>query len=413
MGRPLVALHIGVFDDSHLWMKEAKELGYTIVATHPMDITEKYYYNDVKDYIDYFYIVKYQDTGELVEIARKHNVSMTLTHPCTNDANLASAVVNSALNLKGIKEHSAKQCLSKYDFHLFLEKHDLPRTKWNYKYEDVKHKLSDLEYPCIVKPNYGGGSAGIKKIYDAEELRFFMQLKEEGYHLSRGDFYNVQSYTRAKYLIGANSAVKNGELIIFAHYTKDMYCLNEQLRQPYFYYEEGVYSRFIENITPETHAELQRCITELGIENGAVRFDLFLDEDFNLISIIELNLRPGSSNSATCFHKVYGYNTSKELVKLNTDLPVDFTPTQEPEYDYMFTKNFRFNPGKIRRIEWPEWSENVHHFSSTLKAGDTIPAHWDASVAHKTGQLLLLGKDYDSMMAELDKITRSIQIEYD
>lgn len=409
----LTAIHIGVFDDSHLWMHEARELGYKIIAIHKIDITSKHYYPLVKDLIDEFYIVPYQDHERIIEIARAHNVSMTVTHPCTNDANIATAVVNSTLGLKGIKMHSAEQCLSKYDFAQFLEDHDLPRAEWTYKFDDVLPRLMDLEYPCVVKPNYSGGSAGVKKIHTAEELLEFMVEEGEGFHLEPGDFYNVQAYTKARYLIGVNAAVQNGELIIFAHYTKDMYCLNEQLRQPYFYYEEAVFSRFDERITPETHNELQRCITALAIENGAVRFDIFTDDDYNLVSIIELNLRPGSSNSASCFHKIYGYNITKELVKLNTDIDADFSPKHDPDYDWMFCKNFRFNPGKITRIEWPKWSENVHHFSSTLQAGDTIPAHWDASVAHKTGQLLLLGRDYDSMMAELDKITRSIRIEYE
>lgn len=412
----LTALHIGVFDDSHLWMKEAKELGYEIIAIHRIDIKTKHYYNLVKEYIDHLYIVDYHDYDKIIEISKSHNVSMTLTHPCTNDANLASAVVNSALNLKGIRKESAEKALSKNKFAKFLEEHNLPRAKWNYKYDDLsKDQINNLEYPCIVKPNYGAGSAGVKKIYFAEELMLFMKLKdtEEGYWLSDNDYYNVEEFVRGRYLIGCNSAIKDGKLIIFAHYTKDMLCLNEQLRQPYFYYEEGIYSRFINNINQNTYNELQRCVTELGIKNGAARFDIFVDENFDLVSIIELNLRPGSSNSATCFHKVYDNNFTRELVKLNTDLEVNFDHGNNPSYDYMFCKNFKFKEGKIKRIEWPNWSNNIHHFSSTLKPGDVIPSYWNASVAHMTGQLLLLGKDYKSMMQELDEITRSIIIEYD
>ena len=40
----LTAMIVGVFNESYLWMKSAKELGYTIIATHPIDIKDKYYY---------------------------------------------------------------------------------------------------------------------------------------------------------------------------------------------------------------------------------------------------------------------------------------------------------------------------------------------------------------------------------
>ena len=412
-----VALHIGVFDDSHLWMKEAKNLGYEIVAIHRMDIKDKYYYHLVEQYIDHLYVVDYHNYDKIIEIARAHNISMTVTHPCTNDANLASAVVNSALNLKGIKKESAAKALSKYDFAVFLRENNFSRSKWNYKYNDLSlEQIRNLEYPCVVKPNFGAGSAGVKKIYSPEELIFFMKIKdkEEGYWLAdKNDFYIVQEYVRAKYLIGANCAIKDGKLIIFAHYIKDMLCVNEQMRQPYFYYEEGLFSRDNNGITPETHRELQRCITELGIDNGAGRFDIFVDDDFNLVSIIELNLRPGSSNAATGYHRIFDNNITKELIKLNTDLSVDFSYGTNPEYNYLFCKNFRFKEGKIRRIEWPVWSKNVHHFSSTLKPGDTISSCWNASTAHMTGQLLLLGHTKESILQELDEITRSIIIEYE
>lgn len=409
------AIHIGVFDDSHIWMTEAKKLGYKIVATHPMDISQKYYYDRVKDLIDEFYVVSYTNTDKLIDIAKQNNVSLNIIHPCTNDASYAIGVVNSALGLKGITKEVAEKAASKEGWHKFLKENNLPGAKWCYRYNDIEN-LESIEYPCIVKPNYGAGSQGIKKIYSASELKEFMKTKDynNGYYLTKKyDYYLVQEYTKAKWLVGCNSAVKDGKLIVFTHYAKNLNSLSEQLRQPYFYYEDGIYPNDDKmHMNKENLALMQKLVEKLGIDNNAIRFDIFLDEDYKIVSFVELNLRPGSSHSASCFHKILGYNTTEQLVKLNTDLPVNFSRQVDTRWKYMYTKNFKFKPGKIRSIKWPELDEHVHHFSSQLKPDTVIPSVWNVATAGLCGELLLLGETKEQLLQKLDEFTRAIEIEY-
>ena len=127
------AIHIGVFDDSDIWMKAAIKLGYRIIATHPMDISSKYYYDKVKDLISEFHIVSYMDTDKLIQIAKDNNVTLNITHPCTNDATYAIGNVNSALGLKGISADNAKIAASKWEWHNFLTEYNFPKAKWCYK----------------------------------------------------------------------------------------------------------------------------------------------------------------------------------------------------------------------------------------------------------------------------------------
>ena len=410
-----VAIHIGVFDDSHIWMQEAKKLGYRIVATHPMEISEKYYYNRVKGLIDEFHVVSYMDTQRLIQLAQQSGATLNIIHPCTNDASYAIGVVNSALGLKGITQTVAEKAASKEGWHDFLVENNLPGAKWCYRYNDIED-LESLEYPCIVKPNYGAGSQGIKKIYSAQELKQFMDTKEydNGYYLTKKyDYYLVQEYTKAKYLVGCNSAVKDGKLIVFAHYAKNLNSLSEQMRQPYFYYEDGIFpTDDLDYMNDENLKLMQELVDKLGVDNSAIRFDVFMDENKKITSFVELNLRPGSSHSASCFHKIFGYNTTEELIKLNTDLAVNFSPVPTARWKYMYCKNFRFTPGKIRSIKWPELDEHVHHFSSQLKPGSVIPPVWNVATAGLCGELLLLGESKQQLLQKLDEFTRAIEIEY-
>jgi len=409
------AIHIGVFDDSNIWMCEVKKLGYRIIATHPMDIKHKHYYDKVAPYIDVFYKVDYMDTDKLISIAKEHSVELNIIHPCTNDASYAIGVVNSALGLKGITKSVAEKVASKISWHNFLVEHNFPRAGWCYRYNDIADP-NMLEYPCVVKPNYGAGSQGVKKIYSANELVEFMTTKEyaNGYYLTKNyDYYLVQEYTQARWLLGLNAAVENSNLIIFAHYVRDLHSVCEQLRLPYFYYEESLYPT--ENVDFLNEKNIQ-CINDLvktlKVDNTALRFDIFLDEKKDIVSFVELNLRPGSSNSAGAFNEIYGYNITEQLIKLNTYEPVKFERQYDTKYKFMYCKNFRFNPGKVRSIKWPELNEHVYYFSSRLEPGSNIPPVWNVATAGLCGELLLLGETPKELFQLLDEFTRAIEIEY-
>ena len=410
------AIHIGVFDDSDIWMKAAIKLGYRIIATHPMDISSKYYYDKVKDLISEFHIVSYMDTDKLIQIAKDNNVTLNITHPCTNDATYAIGNVNSALGLKGISADNAKIAASKWEWHNFLTEYNFPKAKWCFKYDDIED-LETIEYPCIVKPNFGAGSAGVKKIYSSQELKEFMETKDpnNGWHLNKNyDYYVVQEYNRAKYFLGVNAAVHNGKLIIFGHSVRNLYSLSEQFRQPYFYYED--YMFFERNdgyVSGLNYNLIQDLIDKLKLNNTAIKFDILLDEEKNIISFSDGHLRPGSSNSATGYHKLFGYDVTEQLVKLNTDLEPKFERIYETKWKYLYCKNYRFSPGKIRSIKFPEPDEHVHHFSTFLKPGSEIPKYWNASVANMCGQLLLLGETKEQLFQKLDEFTRNIEIEYE
>jgi len=410
-----VAIHIGVFDDSYIWMQEAKKLGYRIIATHPMEINKKYYYDMVKEFIDEFHVVSYMDTERLIQLAQQSGATLNIIHPCTNDASYAIGVVNSALGLKGITQTVAEKAASKEGWHNFLVENNLPGAKWCYRYNDIED-LESLEYPCIVKPNYGAGSQGIKKIYSAQELKQFMDTKDynNGYYLTKNyDYYLVQEYTKAKWMLCCNSAVQDGKLITFTHYVRNLNSLGEQLRQPYFYYEDGIHPNDDPTFLNEKNAALmQELVDKLNVDNTALRFDIFLDENKDIISFVELNLRPGSSNSADAYHKTLGYNTTEQLIKLNTDMPAIFKRQHDTRWKYVYCKNFRFKPGKIRSIEWPELDEHVHYFSSQLKPGSVIPPVWNVATAGLCGELLLLGESKQQLLQKLDEFTRAIEIEY-
>lgn len=409
-------MHIGVFHDSDIWLSEAKKLGYRIVATHPLDIKEKAYYEQVKPYIDLFYQVSYFDLDKLVKIAKEHNVEMLVCHPASNDAIYATGFVNSALGLKGLSLAAAEKASSKFKFHHFLEENNLPRAPYTYVYDKTLN-LNDVSFPCIVKPNFGAGSMGVKKIDSQAELKEFFTKKsaEDGYHLSKKyDYYLVQGYVHARYLLGCNCVVKDGELIIFAHYVRDLKSSVEADRLPYFYFEEALYPEDDPSyLNDDVISKIKIMVKKLGVDNWPVKLDIFLDENKRIISFVEVNLRPGGTHSARAFNLVYGFNNVAEQVKLPTNLSCNFSRRYDSRYKYVMIKNFRFKPGIIKKIEWPKCDSKILYFNSRLKPGTVIPAKWDISVAAVNGELVMVSESKEKLLNEFYNFVNNIVIEYE
>lgn len=407
----LTAMVIGIFHETHLWIKYAKELGYKIIATHPVAITKKPYYDTVKDCIDQFYKVSYFDFQKLVDIAKKHNVSMLVCHPTSNDANIANGYVNSALNLKGVSYKSTLQVCSKDNFYQLLIANDLPRPKFNIKYS-VDMDYDALTYPCIVKPNYGAGSIGVKLIYNKDELRNFFDYPnaKNGYNLQKPkyDYYLIEEYVEGPKIMGVQAVVYNGELTIFEKTYRDL--TKEKEVRPYFYGMEFVTSR--EDITPYTYTQIKKLIRAIDLNNTSFNLEILLDENNDAKLFIELNLRP----STKPFNYINGYDSYKhciqEQVKLGTKLICDFSEKKNSQDRYIGVKYFKFKPGKIKTISWPELPSNTLFFDTELTNNSIIDEQWDVVIANINGSIILMDSSRETILETFDNFMAGIKIEY-
>lgn len=405
----LTALIIGVFNESYLWMKSAKELGYKVIAVHPMDLSEKYYYEQTKPYIDEFYKVDYSNHEKLLQIAQSHNISFVICHPASNDATLAASRINTELRLKGVDYNSASIACNKYEFYKFLEKNNLPGPRFTYKLDSVQYQ--NITYPCLVKPSFGAGSVGVKIIENELELqKFYKEQKyDDGFSLSKSsnDFYIVQEYLKGKKIMGCHSVVDNGTLKIFGRTYR--YLDQEHTTYPYCYGQEFITTH--EEITQKTQNAIDRLITSIGFDNTPFDLEILLDENNNIISFIELNLRPAEK----AFNYISGRNgyeyCIKEQVKLGTSLPCDFSPIGNSKM-YTGVKYFVFPHGTIEQIIWPSLPANCVYFNSKLTKNSYIKNLWNVNIAVDNGSMIVIDHSYEAVKSTFDNFTKQIQIEY-
>lgn len=402
----MIGMVIGVFNDTHLWLKEAKDLGYYIIATHPMEISDKSYYNEVKKYIDEFHRVSYFDFDKLVDVAKNGKVDAVITHPCSNDATLASGYVNTELNLRGVSYETALLAGSKDDFHKFLVKYDLPRPEFTNRY----YCMEGVKFPCIVKPNYGAGSVGVKLINDLDEyIEFFKSTDpKNGYRLIKSyDYYLAQEFVDGPRIMGCHAVVHNKKLTIFATTYRNL--LKEQDAQPYFYGQEFITNR--EPITNYTLMNIEKLVRSIGIDNTPFDLEIMLDDNNNAMSFIELNLRPAERG----FNYINGRGNCeyciREQVKLGTELDCDFSEIPG-EDKYIGIKYFKFKSGKVKSITWPKLPDETLFFNTNLVDGSVIDEVWDVNTAYNNGSLGFLANSREEALNLINNFVENIGIEY-
>jgi hypothetical protein len=403
-----ISMVVGVFHDTYLWLKHAKDLDYKIIATHPIDIESKFYYSNVKKYIDKFYKVSYSDVDKLLEIATTHDVSMLIPHPSSNDATVSAGFVNSQLGLKGVSYESALLASSKYDFHKLLVKNDLPRPEFTTKYIDKEN----ITYPCIVKPNYGAGSVGVKLIHTEQELRSFFINPDikNGYELTKPkyDYYIIQEYIDGPKIMGCHAVVHNKKLTIFGRTYRDL--IKERDAKPYFYGQEFITTR--DPITPYTYNQIEKVVEAVGIDNTPFDLEVLLDENDNAMSFIEFNLRP-AEKAFNFINGRGGYEYCiREQVKLGTDLPCDFSEKRAATDDYVGVRYFRFKEGKINSIKWPDLPTNTLFFDTNLTDGSVIESIWNVNAAMKNGSIIVTEKSREKVCNSINEFVDKIQIKY-
>lgn len=397
-----VALCIGVFDGSEPWLAAVKRLGYDIVASHPVNLDAKYYFNNVKEYISDYKKIDYFDFDEQVRFAKEQNVSMTITRPATGDALIATGYINSYFGFKGISYKQALTCSNKEQFHIFLEKNDLCRPNFSSKYIGQIPE----NFPVIVKPVYGAGGLGVKQINCIKDYQNFFSKKIDGYQLTKKyDYYLVQECVLGKYL-GVNGFVKNKQIYIFHKWEGVMNYFGDDFKYAPMYV--STYNKLPKN----TYNQIQKLFQNLDLDNCPFMLEMLTDNELNIKSFIECNLRPGGLNTAYTYDKALKTDICETITSLSSsyvDRPVYF----EENKNFFFTiLSFNFKSGVIKKISIPNLNNNILFFKCNLKIGDVIEPLTNASNSNKNGHCITYGNTkYISVMNAIN-FWKSIEIEY-
>lgn len=326
-------------------IKAAKEMGYyTILIDYLTDNPGQYE-------ADKWYQESTTDIEAVHRIAFTEKVDGILPY-ASDPAALPAAIVAERLGLPTNPANSVGILGVKHKFRNFLQKHEFPCPKTisfsqTTSIEDVTEGVRTMKFPILIKPTDSSGSKGVTLINNLSEIPHAI---EEANKYSRNKILIAEEYIERgfPYIIGGDIFVENGKIILFG----DMACLREETGNNLIPIGKK-FPHGLNNIqTQRLHAELQRLITALGIENGELNIELIIDKDDNP-HFLELGPRAGGNMIPIQLSDIYGVDLIRANVAAAMGEPTNLHPLV-PRECFMTHVLHSLENGKYENVEYSE-----------------------------------------------------------
>ncbi len=327
--------------------------------------------------------IKLADLGVLVDIldpsAVEEKVKSLNVEPiaaitvCTDWPLVSIGRINDLYGLRGISEETALKSSNKLLMKNAFQKFDVAASKFNVvkNYESLIDRLNEFNFPFFLKTPKGGGSKGVIKINNADELdkmKSVFDLNKNTEALVEEALVGVE--------FGAQAVVVDGSL---------KYCFlhNDTVTDPPIQVPIG-HSLPLEfmsdSLASDVDSSLERAIKSLGIENAVCNCDLIYDPDLNQIKVIEIAPRVGATGLTEIIDMSYGINLYELAIKIvmnekleEVDVDSEVTPSA-----ILTIRSDR--DGVFRNISFPD--EEGVTFSVKPEVGERVKVF-------KTGQDIL------------------------
>lgn len=285
-------------------IETAKRLcDYTILCDFLIDNPGQYH-------SDKFYLVSTTNKEAVLEIAKKEQIDGVLAY-ASDPAAPTAAYVAEKLGLPGNPYDSVSILCNKDCFRHFLLEHgfNTPKAKGYSFTKDALAELGSCHLPIIIKPADSSGSKGTTVLYthgkDKDAISF-------AFSFSRSHRIIIEEYIEKKhpYLIGGDIFVVNGKIVLWGL----MNCHRDQNVNPLVPVGKS-YPMEVEDTDVDRIKEtLQRMVSELHIENGALNIELVIDKN-GLIWPIDIGPRSGGNMIPELLGYIFGIDIPEMCVK--------------------------------------------------------------------------------------------------
>jgi biotin carboxylase len=282
----------------------------------------------------------------------------------------------------------------------------------SYKIDETLNKqdVEKIEYPVIIKPADGRASKGTSICYNESELP--IAIKTALLFSDRGKII-AEKYLQHKQEVVIKYFICNGE--IFFTSMSDLYtCYNEDGERAYIG-SQIFPSKFYELYKKTADQKVRDMINGLGIKNGAMSFDGFVDGD--KFRFFDPSFRMGGAQDWRIVASISGVNISELLT--NFALTGEMGDCSEiSKVDNKFSEKnsamlyFLAKVGKIKRIIGLEKAINSkfvigHHLSHI--EGDAIIQKGTSD--HVVIRFLIVCNNKNELREEILRIQDIIKIE--
>lgn len=268
-----------------------------------------------RPYADIFYQVDIFDIDAVTVIAKKEDVDFVIT-VCADQVLLIVAEVSERLGLPCyIDVETARNVSDKIRMKKIFKEYGIPTSD----YVETSHfdldKFSYLKFPLVVKPVDAYSSKGVRKVYNAGELKKFYG---EASALSRSGGVIVEEFFQGEE-ISVDAFVVNGKAKVLAVTNSDK--LKEDDR---FIIFRGRYPACVsESVLRKIDDIAQKIADGFGLVNAPLLIQLLKNgED---VSVLEFCARTGGNMKWLLIKYSCGVDVITAVIDITLDLEPDLT----------------------------------------------------------------------------------------
>lgn len=352
---------------------------------------------------DEYHNISTTDKEAVLELAKKLRIDGIVAY-ASDPAAPTQAYVGNKLGLPS-NPYESVLILSRKDlFRKFLEKHNFftPKSVSFHDYEDAKEWLDELTFPVIVKPVDSSGSKGVIQITAKDELK---QAFDNALVYSKEKRIIIEEvFVRNGYQIGGDGFIIDGKLM-FTSWTNTHF---DKPCNPLVPIGGSLPSVYTQSYLNHIHSELQRLLTLLKMETGAINYEFQFDQNGNLF-IVEV----GARNGGNLIPEIIHYATQVDLVKHTVNAALGINPSllkaKKSENFYAYYVLHALHDGILKDIIFSaKIMKNIIKELMYVKKGNKVKQLNGSNNA--LGILIMKFSSQDEMLEKMDNMEQYLQV---
>lgn len=312
-------LLILVAGESNLpFIQAAKKIGIHVITCDNNTSNSGHKIADENLFIDVY------DHDSIIKAVKEKNIDGVMSFVSAHGLNTAS-IISEYYNLRGYTQSTLKTLLYKDLFRDFLSSNNFTYPLYQCVNNFDEIDLEQLTYPIIIKPTDSGGSQGVIKINNENELYLNFQKTKS---FSDSKKVIIEEFIEGEALINGDCLIYSGEIIC-------------NMVGDYIYDNETNKVLPIATVFPAKQdlsavlKQISEIIKTLKIPDGIVNFEAIIKN--NIPYIVEINPRPSGNYIWKLMAYKYGIDIPDFLIKNHLNLynkEKDFTKFNNHSYAY-------------------------------------------------------------------------------
>lgn len=304
----------------------AKDQGYHVITCDNIPTNPGHHYADES------FNISTTDKEAVLTLATEQKIDAIVAYASDPSAPTA-AYVGNQLGLISNPYESVCILTDKTRYRRFLRQNNfnVPQFIYASSIEDALKQIDTLSFPLMVKPADSSGSKGVRKIHSVTELP---SAFDYAFGFARNKLVIIEEYIQRKgYQIAGDAFILDGKITF--------HCLaNEHFNDdcnPNVPIGESFPSMLDTSIQESIIDEINRLLTLLGMNAGAINIDAIIDHNNN-IYIMEI----GPRNGGNLIPEVIRYSTNIDLVAYTVESALgndcsalQITPTKDYYASYI------------------------------------------------------------------------------